>query len=110
MCTGSLPKKLEVYKVTQSRLDDSWHRFDLSTYSIFINTCVGAHDLDRALQLVVNLREAGLQPDDIVLTHALEGCRQAGNHNSGKGLFTELVPACVQPSEYTLITCSSFTE
>lgn len=54
--TGSLPKALEVYKGMQSRLGDSIHRFDLSTYSILaLSTLIpgvaAAHQWDRVLAL-----------------------------------------------------------
>jgi hypothetical protein len=36
---------------------------------------------------------AKLAPDDIILTHLLEGCRHAGNHSLGKRLFEEMLAA-----------------
>merc|ERR1719333_1183677 len=77
---------------------------DIVTYSVLIKACIDGHDLDRALRLLEDLRSAGRTPDDIILTHLLEGCRHAGNHALGKKLFSEMVDSGIKPSEYTLIT------
>eukprot|EP00747_Dinoflagellata_sp_TGD_P089042 gnl/TRDRNA2_/TRDRNA2_164199_c0_seq2.p1 gnl/TRDRNA2_/TRDRNA2_164199_c0~~gnl/TRDRNA2_/TRDRNA2_164199_c0_seq2.p1 ORF type:complete len:621 (-),score=163.70 gnl/TRDRNA2_/TRDRNA2_164199_c0_seq2:38-1900(-) len=77
---------------------------DVVTYSVLIKAFVDAHDLERALQLLADMTEAKLMPDDIILTHLLEGCRHAGNHVLGKRLFDEMLAAGVAPSEFTLIT------
>jgi len=77
---------------------------DIVTYSVLIKAFIDAHDLDEALNMVEALKEAGHQPDDIILTHLLEGCRHAGNHSLGKKLFSEMLDVGVKPSEFTLIT------
>mmetsp|Transcript_44268 Transcript_44268/g.126748 ORF Transcript_44268/g.126748 Transcript_44268/m.126748 type:complete len:561 (-) Transcript_44268:71-1753(-) len=77
---------------------------DIATYSVLIKALVDQHDLEKALQLLEDLKAAGLSPDDIILTHLLEGCRHAGDHATGKRLFAEMVGSCVKPSEFTLVT------
>merc|ERR1740139_623632 len=76
---------------------------DIVTYSVLIKAYVDAHDLEKALLLVEDLTAAGHTPDDIILTHLLEGCRYTGNHALGKQLFTEMVSGGVKPSEFTLL-------
>eukprot|EP00929_Paragymnodinium_shiwhaense_P036448 TRINITY_DN19532_c0_g1_i1.p1 TRINITY_DN19532_c0_g1~~TRINITY_DN19532_c0_g1_i1.p1 ORF type:complete len:657 (+),score=211.78 TRINITY_DN19532_c0_g1_i1:129-2099(+) len=97
-----LPKALELYDEMQKR--DGGSHPDVVTYSVLIKALVDQHDLDRALQLLADLLAAKLQPDDIILTHLLEGCRHVGNHALGKKLFEELVAVGVKPSEFTLVT------
>merc|ERR1719174_3405264 len=46
---------------------------------------------------------AGHTPDDIILTHLLEGCRYVNNHDLGKKLFKDMLATGVKPSEFTLI-------
>jgi len=74
------------------------------TYSVLIKAFVDSHDLEKALLMLEDLRAAGHAPDDIILTHLLEGCRYVGNHALGKKLFDDMLDGGVQPSEYTLIT------
>jgi len=96
-----LPKAIELYEQMRQREGASP---DIVTYSVLIKACIDGHDLDRALCLLEDLRSAGRTPDDIILTHLLEGCRHAGNHVLGKKLFAEMVDSGIKPSEYTLIT------
>lgn len=96
-----LPKAMELYQEMKKR--EGAHP-DIVTYSVLIKALVDQHDLDRALQLVEDMKSAGLAPDDIILTHLLEGCRHAGNHALGKKLFEDMIAAGVQPSEFTLVT------
>merc|ERR1719343_224253 len=77
---------------------------DIITYSVLIKALIDQHDLDRALGLVGDMAEAGIQPDDIILTHLLEGCRHVGNHELGKKLFSELLAGGLKPSEFSLVT------
>ena len=64
-----------------------------------------SHDLEHALQLLDDLVKAGLAPDDIILTHLLDGCRHVANLELGKKLFTDLTEnAGVRPSEITLVS------
>ena len=101
MRANSLPKAIELYEQMRRREGASP---DIATYSVLIKACVGGHDLDQALCLLKDLRAAGRAPDDIILTHLLQGCRHAGNHALGKQLFAEMVSSGIKPSEYTLIT------
>jgi pentatricopeptide repeat protein len=96
-----LPKAIELYEQMRQREGASP---DIVTYSVLIKACIDGHDLERALCLLEDLRSAGRTPDDIILTHLLEGCRHAGNHVLGKKLFAEMVDSGIKPSEYTLIT------
>lgn len=96
-----LPKALELYDEMKRR--DGAHP-DIVTYSVLIKALVDQHDLERALRLVEDMKCAGHNPDDIILTHLLEGCRHAGNHALGKRLFDEMLAAGVKPSEFTLVT------
>jgi len=98
-----LPKAIELYEEMKSRNGDD-ARPDIVTYSVLIKACVDSHDLERALKLVEDMVAAGLSPDDIVLTHLLEGCRYVGNHALGKKLFEDIMAAGVKPSSFTLIT------
>jgi len=96
-----LPKAMELYAEMRKREGTSP---DIVTYSVLIKACVDGHDLDGALSLVEDLQTSGLEPDDIILTHLLEGCRHVGNHGLGKKLFSDMLVAGIKPSEYTLIT------
>jgi len=96
-----LPKAMEVYDGMKRR--EGAHP-DLVTYSVLIKALVDQHDLERALHLMDDLTQAGLTPDDIILTHLLEGCRHTCNHALGKKLFTDMMAAGVKPSEFTLVT------
>lgn len=97
-----LPKALELYEEMKRR--DATARPDVVTYSVLIKALVDKHELEKALQLVEDMTAAGHRPDDIILTHLLEGCRHASNHNLGKKLFKEMVAAGVKPSDFTLVT------
>jgi pentatricopeptide repeat protein len=77
---------------------------DVVTYCVLIKALVDKRDLDHALHLLNDLVEAGLTPDDIILTHLLEGCRHMGKLDLGKKLFSDMMAAGVKPSEITLVT------
>jgi len=98
-----LPKAFELYEEMKRRNCEG-ARPDIVTYSVLIKAFVDTHDLERALLLVEDMGAAGHAPDDIILTHLLEGCRYVGNHALGKRLFTDMLAAGVKPSEFTLIT------
>jgi pentatricopeptide repeat protein len=98
-----LPKAVELYEEMKRRNSEG-SRPDIVTYSVLIKAYVDTHDLERALLLVEDLTAAGHTPDDIILTHLLEGCRYVGNHTLGKKLFEDMMAAGVKPSEFTLIT------
>jgi len=72
------------------------------TYSMLIKALVDSHNLERALLVVQDMGNAGVSPDEIILTHLLEGCRLVGNHVLGERLFEDMLAAGVRPSEYTL--------
>lgn len=96
-----LSKALELCEDMKNR---QGARPDLITYSVLIKALVDQKDLDRALILVEDMKAAGHTPDDIILTHLLEGCRHVGNHTLGKKLFTEMLSSGLKPSEFTLVT------
>jgi len=98
-----LPKALELYEEMKRRNNDG-ARPDIVTYSVLIKAFVDTHDLERALLMVEDMAAAGHRPDDIILTHLLEGCRYVGNHALGKRLFEDMMAAGVKPSDFTLIT------
>jgi len=98
---GNLPSAMEIYE--EMKLNNGSHP-DIITYSIVIKALVDQHDLQRALGLVKDMKGAGLKPDDIIMTHLLEGCRHANNHTLGKQLFAEMIASGVKPSEVTLVT------
>jgi pentatricopeptide repeat protein len=101
-----LPKAIELYDEMKRRSSKGMAgaQPDLVTYSVLIKAFVDSHDLEKALLLVEDMKLAGHAPDDIILTHLLEGCRYIGNHALGKRLFEDMLAAGVKPSEYTLIT------
>jgi len=98
-----LPKAMELYEEMKRR-NFNGAKPDIVTYSLLIKAFVDMHDLERALVLVEDMATAGYTPDDIILTHLLEGCRYAGNHALGKRLFTDMLNAGVKPSDFTLIS------
>lgn len=98
-----LPKALELYEEMKRRKCDGT-RPDIVTYSVLIKAFIDAHDLEKALLIVEDMAAAGHRPDDIILTHLLEGCRYVGNHALGKRLFDDMLAAGVKPSDYTLTT------
>lgn len=98
-----LPKALELYEEMKRRNSEG-ARPDIVTYSVLIKAFVDSHDLEKALLMVEDMGAAGHSPDDIILTHLLEGCRYVGNHALGKRLFEDMLAAGVKPSDFTLIT------
>lgn len=98
-----LPKAVELYEEMKRR-NQNGALPDIVTYSVLIKAFVDAHDLERALLLVEDMASTGHTPDDIILTHLLEGCRYVGNHSLGKRLFQDMLAVGVKPSEFTLIT------
>lgn len=96
-----LPKALELYETMKGREKATP---DIVTFSVLIKALVDQHDLERALQILEDMVAIGLSPDDIILTHLLEGCRHAANHTLGKRLFKDMLAAGVKPSEFTLVT------
>lgn len=98
---GCVPQALELYEEMKNR---EGQRPDVITYSVLIKALVDQHDLERALRLLQDLMSNGHKPDDIILTHLLEGCRHASNHALGKKLFEDMVQGGVKPSEFTLVT------
>jgi pentatricopeptide repeat protein len=98
-----LPKAMELYEEMKRRNSEG-AKPDIVTYSLLIKAFVDSHDLQKALLLVEDMAAAGHSPDDIILTHLLEGCRYVGNHALGKRLFEDMIAAGVKPSEFTLIT------
>eukprot|EP00928_Gymnodinium_smaydae_P063768 TRINITY_DN47264_c0_g1_i1.p1 TRINITY_DN47264_c0_g1~~TRINITY_DN47264_c0_g1_i1.p1 ORF type:complete len:667 (-),score=167.80 TRINITY_DN47264_c0_g1_i1:148-2148(-) len=96
-----LPRALQLYEEMRSR--ETGHP-DVVTYSVLIKALVDQSDLDHALKLMVDMKEAGLVADDIILTHILDGCRHTGNHEVGKMLFKELLDNGVVPSDFTLVS------
>jgi len=97
-----LPKAVELYEEMKLRTEGS--RPDIVTYSVLIKAHVDSHNLEQALLVVEDMVKAGHSPDDIILTHLLEGCRYVGNHALGKKLFEDMLAAGVKPSDFTLIT------
>lgn len=100
---GKLPKAMELYEEMKRRNNEGT-RPDIVTYSVLIKAFVDSHDLEKALMLVEDMGAAGHSPDDIILTHLLEGCRYVGNQALGKRLFDDMLAAGVKPSDFTLIT------
>jgi len=98
-----LPQALALYDEMKRR-NDTVAKPDIVTYSVLIKAFVDTHDLEKALLMVEDMTNAGHKPDDIILTHLLEGCRYVGNHALGKQLFTDLLNAGVKPSDFTLIS------
>jgi len=98
-----LPKALELYEEMKRRNCEG-ARPDIVTYSVLIKAFVDSHDLEKALLMVEDMAAAGHSPDDIILTHLLEGCRYVGNHALGKKLFEDMLATGVKPSDFTLIT------
>merc|ERR1719220_1669846 len=96
-----LPKALVLYEEMRRR--EGAHP-DIVTYSVLIKGLIDQHELEHALKLVEDMGTGGQSPDDIILTHLLEGCRHAGNHQLGKKLFEDMLNAGVKPSEFTLVT------
>lgn len=96
-----VPKALELYDEMRQRAGAGP---DIITYSVLIKALVDQRDLDRALRLVEDMAKDGHAPDDIILTHLLEGCRHAGNHDLGKKLFDTMLASGLKPSEVTLVT------
>jgi pentatricopeptide repeat protein len=98
-----MSKALELYEEMKRR-NSAECRPDIATYSVLIKGFVDSHDLERALLLVEDMVAAGQPPDDIILTHLLEGCRYVGNHALGKKLFEDMIASGVMLSDFTLIT------
>merc|ERR1719310_1348426 len=50
------------------------------------------------------MTKAGHLPDDIILTHLLEGCYRISDLTLGQRIFDDLVEKGVRPSDVTLMT------
>lgn len=98
---GNLAKAMELYGHMKLHEDA---KPDIVTYSVLIKALVEDRDMEKALHLVEEMLSAGHCPDDIILTHLLEGCRHIGNQPLGKKLFEDMVLRGVRPSEFTLMT------
>jgi pentatricopeptide repeat protein len=98
---GCLPKALELYGEMKKQADTFP---DIVTYSVLIKALVDQHELEKALMLLEDMTTVGLSPDDIILTHLLEGCRHAAKHELGKRLIKEVLSLGVKPSDFTLVT------
>jgi len=98
---GNLAKGLELYEHMKSHEDA---RPDVVTYSVLVKALVESRNMEKALLLVEDMVQAGHQPDDIILTHLLEGCRHISNQPLGKKLFEDMLARGVKPSEFTLMT------
>jgi len=98
---GNLTKALELYEHMKTHEDA---QPDLVTYSVLVKALVESRNMERALLLVEDMVQAGHCPDDIILTHLLEGCRHIGNQPLGKKLFQDMLTRGVKPSEFTLMT------
>jgi len=94
-----LGKAMEIYQAIKI---SKGSRPSIVTYSMLIKALVDARDLERALLVVEDMSSAGVQPDEIVFSHLLDGCRLVGNHSLGERLFGDMLAAGVQPTEYTL--------
>jgi len=99
-----LPKALEIYEEMKRAANNGGAKPDIVTFSILIKASVDIHDLEQALKLLEDMVGVGQFPDDIILTHLLEGCRYVGNHALGKKLFADMLAVGVKPSEFTLIS------
>merc|ERR1719326_139893 len=98
---GNLAKGLELYEHMKGREDS---RPDVVTYSVLVKALVESRNMEKALLLVEDMVQGGHQPDDIILTHLLEGCRHIGNQPLGMKLFHDMLARGVKPSEFTLMT------
>lgn len=75
---------------------------DIITYSMLIKALVNNSDLEGALKIVDDMKAVGRAPDDLILTHLLEGCWRVGDAARGRKLLAEFVVAGVEPSDFTL--------
>lgn len=99
--SNCLDEAMQLYDEMRRRNNAS---LDVVTYSVLMKGLVDQHELERALNLLEDMTNVGLAPDDIILTHLLEGCRHVGNHALGKKLFEDMLAAGVKPSAFTLVT------
>mmetsp|Transcript_50676 Transcript_50676/g.94638 ORF Transcript_50676/g.94638 Transcript_50676/m.94638 type:complete len:621 (-) Transcript_50676:17-1879(-) len=98
---GGLQKALAIYEAMKQRAS----LFpDIVAYSVLIKGLVDQHELDKALAIFQDMKANGQTPDDIILTHLLEGCRYDRNRELGRKIFQEMLDAGVHPSDVTLVT------
>jgi len=98
---GKLDEASELYELMKQSEET---RPDVVACSMLIKACVQAHDLQRALYVVDDMVSLGCAPDDIILTHVLEGCCHDGKHHIGRDLFERVVATGVAPSDYTFLS------
>jgi len=99
-----LPQALDLYEDMKTKWAASVKPGpEVVTYSMLIKALVDEKDITRALALVVDMKSAGLLPDDIIFTHLIEGCRYASKPELGKELFKEMLSMGLAPSNYTLM-------
>lgn len=98
---GKLHEAVELYELMKQSHET---RPDVVACSMLIKACVQSHDLQRALYVVDDMPSLGCNPDDIILTHVLEGCCHAGKHHVGRDLFERVVATGVIPSDYTFLS------
>ncbi|CAJ1407363.1 unnamed protein product [Effrenium voratum] len=77
---------------------------DIIAYSVLIKGLVDQHELNKAVELLNDMKANGLAPDDIILTHLLEGCRHDCNLELGKKIYQDALASGVSPSDVTLVT------
>ncbi|CAJ1330410.1 unnamed protein product [Effrenium voratum] len=98
---GSLSKAFALYRAMKDR-ECSFP--DIIAYSVLIKGLVDQHELNKAVELLNDMKANGLAPDDIILTHLLEGCRHDCNLELGKKIYQDALASGVSPSDVTLVT------
>lgn len=76
---------------------------DLITYSVLIKGNCDKRNLEQALCLLDEMFKDGVEADDIIVNHLLDGCGHVSNVDLGQKIFDDLiVSGRVKPSPYTV--------
>eukprot|EP00929_Paragymnodinium_shiwhaense_P029747 TRINITY_DN16992_c0_g1_i4.p1 TRINITY_DN16992_c0_g1~~TRINITY_DN16992_c0_g1_i4.p1 ORF type:complete len:614 (-),score=108.24 TRINITY_DN16992_c0_g1_i4:86-1927(-) len=93
---GELDRALEVYSLMKK---NSEMLPDMVTYSTLIKGLCDDRRLETALQLLQEMREAGLAPDEVVYNSLFSGCRMGGNIQLCKKLYSVMVSSGIKPTD-----------
>mmetsp|Transcript_132906 Transcript_132906/g.284060 ORF Transcript_132906/g.284060 Transcript_132906/m.284060 type:complete len:962 (-) Transcript_132906:50-2935(-) len=76
---------------------------NMITYSTIIKGYCQENRLDRAFELLANMKKASqLRPDEITYNSLLDGCARHGFWDRGNGLLADMQRFGVRPSNFTL--------
>merc|ERR1719443_16585 len=71
---------------------------DLITFSLLIKVNCDAARMDGAMQLLDDMKQRGLVPDEVIFNNLMAGCALAKDATLGESIYGKMVDAGVRPS------------